>query len=214
MSTWYKDGTVSVVSGSTTVTGTNTAFTTNVRIGTAFQIIGNNEIDYEVINIASDTVLGLSAPYQSTSKTDANYQIKPYQGYIKQSADRLNTITQDLIDGLSIEFGGTGASNIEDAQNNLGIVPSKQIQAEIASAVGTISLEVDNIYSGLGTLSIDLENNVSAVSSLKVLYSASSTQILSNTSAIGTVFFNLSEHIDNTSNHNIVTGKQIGRAHV
>lgn len=94
---WYKTGTVSVTNGATSVTGKTTRFASNARVGDAFR--GPDGEWYEVVNIASETVLGIYPAYQGSTLADSNlYVIAPMQGYVKESADRLRAITEQLKD--------------------------------------------------------------------------------------------------------------------
>lgn len=96
---WYKTGSVSVTSGQTTVTGIGTNFASNVRVGDGFK--GPNGLWYEVVNVASQTVLGILPAYAGPTVTaNTNYMIAPIQGYNKESADRLRAITDTLPNSL------------------------------------------------------------------------------------------------------------------
>lgn len=92
---WYKTGTISVINGQTSVTGTGTKFATNARVGDGFN--GPDGNWYEVTNITSETVLAIFPAYQgTTNNSSSNYMIAPLQGYNKESADRLRAITDTL----------------------------------------------------------------------------------------------------------------------
>lgn len=91
---WYRSGTVAVVPGEVTVTGTGTAFSANGRVGDAFQ--GPDGRWYEVANIASATVLSILPAYQGEAVSAGQYGLAPMQGYVKESADRLREITAVL----------------------------------------------------------------------------------------------------------------------
>lgn len=91
---WYKTGTVSVTSGSTTVTGAGVDFAANSRVGDAF--IGPDGVMREVTNIASETVLSVFPAYSGPTMNSATYLLAPMQGYLKESADRLRAITAGL----------------------------------------------------------------------------------------------------------------------
>ena len=118
---WYSTGTVTVTTGSATVTGTGTSFINNARYGDALS--GPDGKWYEIITIVSDTVLSIAPPYAGTSASLANFQIVPIQGYVKASADTLNQVTQDLVGRLdaidnldTIELSSLNGvtSNIQD----------------------------------------------------------------------------------------------------
>lgn len=103
---WYKTGTINVTNGQTTVTGTDTKFATNARVGDGFN--GPDGNWYEVTNIASETVIAIFPAYQgATIASSANYMIAPLQGYNKESADRLRAITDSLTVVTSVA-GKTG----------------------------------------------------------------------------------------------------------
>lgn len=94
---WYRNGSVSVVKGSTSVTGIETRWASNARVGDAFR--GPDGEWYEIVNIASETTMGILPAYQGTSvSSNTNYTIAPMQGYVKESADRLRQITNGIED--------------------------------------------------------------------------------------------------------------------
>lgn len=97
---WYRQGTVSVTSGQTTVTGTSTDFALNSRVGDAFQ--GPNGQWYEVANIASATVLSILPAYQGPTVAAGSYGLAPMQGYVKESADRLRQLVQQFGSTLAL----------------------------------------------------------------------------------------------------------------
>ncbi|WP_410315708.1 hypothetical protein, partial [Klebsiella pneumoniae] len=83
---WYRTGTVAITAGQTTVTGTNTNFSANARVGDAFQ--GPDGRWYEVTNIASGTVLSILPAYQGSTVAGGTYGLAPMHGYVKETADR------------------------------------------------------------------------------------------------------------------------------
>jgi hypothetical protein len=87
---WYKAGTVSVALNNSTVTGTNTAFAANARVGDAF--LGPDGRWYEVANVASDTVISILPAYQGPNVGAGSYALAPMQGYVKDSADQLRIL--------------------------------------------------------------------------------------------------------------------------
>lgn len=98
---WYKTGTISLVNGQTSVTGVGTKFASNARVGDGLR--GPDGEWYEVVNIASETTLGIYPAYQgATIGGSSVWIIAPMQGYVKESADRLRDITQQYRD-ISIE---------------------------------------------------------------------------------------------------------------
>jgi hypothetical protein len=94
---WYKTGSVSVTTGQQAVTGASTNFVSNVRVGDGFR--GPDGRWYEIVNVASETVIGIYPAYVGASTSSTDWMIAPLQGYNKESADRLRAIT-DSIPGL------------------------------------------------------------------------------------------------------------------
>lgn len=70
----YKTGTVSVTNGSATVTGSGTAWTTNVDPGDLFLRRGD-AVTYLVAAVVSDTQLTLSTTYQGATATGQTYAV-------------------------------------------------------------------------------------------------------------------------------------------
>ena len=72
---WYRQGTVSVTDGSTTVTGNGTRFlTAGINQGAAFRI-DNRPYAWEIKSVVSDTELELAAPYYGGTVSNASYSI-------------------------------------------------------------------------------------------------------------------------------------------
>lgn len=110
---WYRAGTVSCTQNSSTVTGTNTAFTDNCRVGDAF--LGPDGTWYEVTNVASQTALAITPAYRGATVSGGSFAVVPVQGYNKASADALRSATQAFvssIDGIddSLEAAQASAS--------------------------------------------------------------------------------------------------------
>jgi hypothetical protein len=141
---WYRAGTVALTNNSTTVTGTNTSFAANARVGDAF--IGPNGALHEVTNIASATVLSISPAYAGANSAAAAYMLAPIQGYVKQLADNAATIIQQWGAKLAalgdvssenvvpVAKGGTGGITPTAARTGLGLKT-----AAVADIVGTVS---------------------------------------------------------------------------
>ncbi len=70
----YRDGTVTLVNGDATVTGTGTAFTTNVAAGDLFDRTGDG-VAYYVGSVTDDTHLELSAAYAGVGGSGLAYLI-------------------------------------------------------------------------------------------------------------------------------------------
>lgn len=83
---WYDAGTVNVTLNSATVTGVGTQWVAGARQGEAF--VGPDGRLYEVMNIASDTALTLTRPYRGATQAAQPYALAPFQGYVKELADR------------------------------------------------------------------------------------------------------------------------------
>ncbi|WP_375553405.1 hypothetical protein [Roseovarius mucosus] len=101
MSAWYRAGTISVPNGSTTLTGSGTAFVANVSSG--MMVVANNQIIGEVAAVVSNTQITLAVAYAGTTLTGASYAIANL-GAVRNS---LITAVQDLT-GL-IEAAQDGA---------------------------------------------------------------------------------------------------------
>lgn len=144
---WYKTGTVSVLNGATSVTGIGTRFASNSRVGDGFR--GPDGEWYEIVNIASETVLGIFPAYQGgTASTSASYMIAPLQGYNKESADRLREITNGMADisgdVLEAKNSAIEAKASEDAAKayELSVSASALDVSQKASQVSTEALQV------------------------------------------------------------------------
>jgi hypothetical protein len=128
---WYRVGTVAITAGQTTVTGTNTNFALNARVGDAFQ--GPDGRWYEVANIASATVLSILPAYQGATVAAGSYGLAPMQGYVKDLADRARQMidqwgtTLASIGAVATENvvpvakGGTGGTTAADGRAGLGL---------------------------------------------------------------------------------------------
>lgn len=104
---WHKAGTVAITAGQNTVTGSNTAFSANARVGDAF--LGPDGVWYEVTNIASGTVLSILPAYKGATVTGGSYAIVPVQGYDKALRDTFNSIAQQWGSTLAL-FGGAATA--------------------------------------------------------------------------------------------------------
>lgn len=94
---WYKNGRVTINTGDTYLTGINTRFASNTRVGDAIRAPDGEW--YELVNTSSETVLGIYPPYRGPSVADSSdYMIAPIQGYNKETADRLRFITDNIRD--------------------------------------------------------------------------------------------------------------------
>ncbi|NBF13571.1 pyocin knob domain-containing protein [Pseudomonas sp. Fl4BN1] len=128
---WLRAGTVAVISGSTTVTGTNTGFAANTRVGDAF--IGPDGRQYELQNVASDTVISILPAYLGPTASGQPFAVMPVQGYQKLLADLVRDWTNQYgtkmaalgttgnYDVLPVEKGGTGGADQAGARTGLGL---------------------------------------------------------------------------------------------
>ncbi|WP_207864874.1 phage tail protein [Pseudomonas sp. 58(2021)] len=133
---WHRLGTVSVTQNSSTVTGVNTSFAANTRIGDAF--IGPDGRQYELANVASDTVISIIPPYLGPTASGASYAVAPIQGYQKGLADQVRDWVSNYgpkmsalgttgnYDILPFSKGGTGVAvnNANELLAALGAMPS------------------------------------------------------------------------------------------
>ncbi|WP_139832998.1 MULTISPECIES: hypothetical protein [unclassified Pseudomonas] len=112
---WLRGGTVAVTAGSTTVVGTNADFAANSRVGDAF--VGPDGFNYEIGNIASQSVISIIPAYKGPTVSGSAYAIMPVQGYPKALADSFNT--------LKNQFGGV-----------IAVLGSDPTQSGVRSALG------------------------------------------------------------------------------
>ena len=139
---WYRSGTIAVVPGEVTVTGTGTAFSANGRVGDAFQ--GPDGRWYEVTNIASATVLSILPAYQGEAVSAGQYGLAPMQGYVKESADRLREITAGLgsveeAAAAANEAAGAAAASATAAQASEREAAQDRAAAEASAAAASDS---------------------------------------------------------------------------
>ncbi|WMN15591.1 hypothetical protein QL104_19740 [Pseudomonas piscis] len=128
---WHRAGTIAVTNGSTTVTGVNTSFAANTRVGDAF--IGPDGRQYELQNVASDTVISILPAYAGPTASGQAYAIVPVQGYQKGLADQVRDWTNQYgpkmaalgttgnYDVLPVAKGGTGGADQASARAGLGL---------------------------------------------------------------------------------------------
>lgn len=78
---WYNQGTVSVTNGSTTVTGSGTAFVVaEVSAGQALLLDRSGERQYEIVDVISATQLTIRPAYQGATATGQTYAVVPVLG--------------------------------------------------------------------------------------------------------------------------------------
>ena len=106
---WYKAGTCSVTNGSTTVTGTGTAWVDNVRIGSD-GFVGPDGLLYEISKVVSATEITLAAAYKGTTASSGGYAIAPLQGYTKELADKAAALIDQFSDAEATAASSASAA--------------------------------------------------------------------------------------------------------
>ena len=171
---WYRVGSVAITAGQNTVTGTGTNFSTNARVGDAFQ--GPDGRWYEVTNIASGTVLSIMPAYQGATVSAGAYGLAPMQGYVKESADRLRQLVDQwgsTLAGLGtvstenvvpVEKGGTGATAPPQARTALGLgtAATRNVTATSTDTTAGSVLKVGDFAIG-GGMPLPTPNSADAV---------------------------------------------------
>ncbi|QLL15510.1 phage tail protein [Pseudomonas chlororaphis] len=134
---WLRAGTVAVTNGSTTVTGTGTGFAANTRVGDAF--IGPDGRQYELANVASDTVISITPAYQGATASGASYAIMPVQGYQKGLADQV----RDWVNTYGAKMAALGTTGNYDilplAKGGTGNTTGTATKLAAAAIVGPVS---------------------------------------------------------------------------
>lgn len=125
---WYRTGTINVTNGSTAVTGVGTRFASNARVGDGLRTPDGEW--YEIVNIASETTLGIFPAYQGATGTNQIFVVAPLQGYVKESADRLRKVTEGLQD---ID------ASVTDAKASAAEALSSKNQAQASEAAALAS---------------------------------------------------------------------------
>lgn len=145
---WYKTGSVNVTIGATAVTATGTKFASNARVGDGFR--GPDGEWYEIVNIASETVLGIYPAYQgATASASTNYMIAPLQGYNKESADRLRAIT-DSISDISDDVAAAQAS-ADAALASQNAAATSESNAATSESNAAVSASTATTQAGIAT---------------------------------------------------------------
>lgn len=116
---WYSAGTVTATNNSTTVTGSGTAFLSNVRVGDGITIAGSTSM-HEVTAVASDTQLTISPAYTGTTGASKAYRVAPMLGYDKDLSDAFNTIRLNWGTQLSALKPWATAATAAQARTDLG----------------------------------------------------------------------------------------------
>ena len=128
-----KTGTVSVSSGSATVTGSGTAFTTEFSVNDRIQI---NSINYRVLSITSNTVLTLDSNVQTAASSQA-IKKSGILGSALSSATTILRTNQTNNQFATFESDGAyGSLYITDGNNKIA-----EFQITVSSGVNTYYFE-------------------------------------------------------------------------
>lgn len=98
---WYKTGTVAINNGSTTVTGSGTAWVENVDVGEGILLPDNRT--YEITGVVSNTSLTIGRAYLGSNTSGQAYEIQPFRGRVAgltARADNLLNSFQAVRDGI------------------------------------------------------------------------------------------------------------------
>lgn len=132
---WYNTGTVNIVKGSKNVNGVGTKWVSNVRVGEGIQI---GTSIYEIENVASDGAMSLATPVTEATGTGKTYRIIPFQGYVKQLADKAARLLY-VVEEQTSDFGNTILNELGDAPDKT--VSQAKITSELEWAQTTIPKE-------------------------------------------------------------------------
>jgi hypothetical protein len=133
---WHRLGTVSVTQNSPTVTGVGTAFAANTRIGDSF--IGPDGRQYELANVASDTVISIIPAYLGPTASGANYAVAPIQGYQKGLSDQVREWVNTYGPKMAA-LGTTGNYEILPLTKG-GVGVATNNNTELLAAIGAMPL--------------------------------------------------------------------------
>jgi len=100
---WYKTGTVAINNGSTTVTGSGTAWVENVDVGEGILLPDGRT--YEITGVVSNTSLTIGRAYLGSNTSGQAYEIQPFRGRIADLTARANS----LLDTFQAVRDGIGA---------------------------------------------------------------------------------------------------------
>jgi hypothetical protein len=151
--TWYSTGTASVTNGSTTVAGTGTSWSSNVKLGEAFQIPGEGQ--YEITEITNNGQLKITPAYQGGSKSNVAYTIVPVKGFAQRAYEALtaaiDTVNGHINGALAGRFAkGTAAEP--------GVADKDQIGTGLFWLTGKLGLAVNGVQRVLlGTTSLQVD---------------------------------------------------------
>lgn len=137
---WYKAGTCSVTNGSTTVTGTGTAWVDNVRIGSD-GFVGPDGLLYEISKVVSATEITLAAAYKGTTASSGGYAIAPIQGYTKELADKAAALIDQFSDAeaTAASSASAAASSASAASDSASAASDSATAAASSASVASTS---------------------------------------------------------------------------
>lgn len=104
----YSTGTIGLTNGSTTVTGSGTAWVGAIRAGWFILIPGEGPLLVQSVN--SDTSLTITRNYQGSTRTGVNYDAVAVQGEMAPFVDAL----QVLLSGFQATVDGAGQGKFAD----------------------------------------------------------------------------------------------------
>ncbi|WP_076702644.1 hypothetical protein [Salipiger abyssi] len=171
MANWYRTGTVSVSTGSNTVTGSGTAWVANAKVGEEFRLLNGD--GYEIEAIVSDTELTLARNFTGSTQSGQSYEIVPIKGFLKAAYDALqsgiSTINGHIDGALSGRFGdgSAGAPAISFLSNtSTGLYRAAANQMGLATngirrvLLTTSEMQVDVPITGSAVQSDDVDHDL------------------------------------------------------
>ena len=140
---WYKSGTCSVTNGSTTVTGTGTAWVDNVRIGSD-GFVGPDGLLYEILKVVSSTEIILAVAYKGTTAASGRYAVAPIQGYTKELADKAAALIDQFSDAeATAASSASAAASSASAASNSATAAASSASAASASETNAKNSETN-----------------------------------------------------------------------
>lgn len=166
---WYKTGTISITIGQTSITGVNTKFASNSKVGDGLRAPDGKW--YEIVNIASETVLGIFPAYAGpTVSASADWMVAPLQGYNQETARLLRAITDSIptsLDGkqdknanLTAMAGLTGVADRLMYYTGPGALALTPLTAKMRGILGRTANA--DIQSDIGLVPVTTANDVTA----------------------------------------------------
>lgn len=141
---WYSTGTVGFTNGSSTVTGTGTAFIGNAAVGMAIRKLGAAQL-YQITGIVSATELTITPAYDAGSETGAAYEIVPIQGYLVETHAALTALLAQIDSYIDGPLAGVFDSDVT-AGGGLAAASHVDVgQASGGGATGRLSGSLDRL---------------------------------------------------------------------